>query len=305
MPAPGAGEALVEIKAVSLNYLDIFVRRGMPGVPVEMPRIPGADIAGYVRAVGDGVSPDLTDRRVLVNPLISGGGVLGEHANGGLCEFIAFEAGKMIAMPDSVSFEQAAALPVAYGTAYRMMVTRGGIRKGELCLILGASGGVGTGCVQIAKAAGATVIACASSADKLEKLAALGADYLINYAEEDFSPAAWRISGKKGVDLVINYTGGDTWQPSLRALGRGGRMVCCGATVGFDPQTDLRYIWRRELDIRGSNGWGPGDLERLLDLVAAGEIVPAIDRVVPLDGAVDAMRALENREVFGKVIITP
>ncbi len=304
-PAAGPGEALVEVKAVGLNYLDIFVRRGMPGLPVRMPRIPGGDIAGIVRDVGEGAPRALVGRRVLVDPMLERSGVLGEHADGGLCEYIAFAADNMIPLPDAVSFEQAAALPVAYGTAHRMMLARARVRAGELCLILGASGGVGTCCVQIAKAEGAQVIACASSPDKLEKLRALGADHLVNYAEEDFSRRAWEISGKKGVDLIVNYTGGDTWRASLRTVRQDGRIVCCGATAGFEPQTDLRYLWRREAHIIGANGWTRDDLDRLVAKVADRSIEPVIDRVAPMDQAWEAMRALEARETFGKVIVRP
>jgi alcohol dehydrogenase len=277
----------------------------MPGLPVEMPRIPGGDIAGVVHSVGPGIGREWVGRRVLVDPHIKPGGALGEHANGGLCERIAIEAENLIPMPDAVSFEQAAALPIAYGTAHRMLITRGRVQAGELVLILGASGGVGTGCVQIAKNLGARVIACASSAGKLQRLKELGADYLIDYTREDFSKKAWEISGKKGVDVLVNYTGGDTWVPSLRTLARHGRLLTCGATAGFDPKTDIRYIWRREVNIVGANGWTRGDLEALLVAVERGGIKPIIDRVFPLAESAEAMRLLQDREVFGKVIVCP
>jgi alcohol dehydrogenase len=304
-PKAGPGQAVVEVKACGLNYLDIFVLQGMPGLPVQMPRIPGGDIAGVVHAVGAGVGPEWVGRRVLIDPHIRPGGALGEHANGGLCQRIAVDAENLIPMPDAVSFEQAAALPIAYGTAHRMMITRGHVRAGELVLILGASGGVGTGCVQIAKNLGARVIACASSAGKLRRLAELGADHLIDYTKEDFSRRAWEISGRKGVDVLVNYTGGDTWVPSLRALARYGRLLTCGATAGFDPKTDIRYIWRREVNIIGANGWAREDLEALLTAVERGTIKPIIDRVLPLAESAEAMRLLLDREVFGKVIVTP
>lgn len=230
---------------------------------------------------------------------------MGEHGNGGLCEYIAWDADYCIPLADAVSFEEAASLPVAYGTAHRMMVTRGEVSEDDLVLILGASGGVGTGCLQIAKAYGATVIACASSDEKLEKLRALGADHLINYAEKDFSREAWGISGKKGVDVLINYTGGDTWVPSIRAMAPGGRLLCCGATIGFDPKTDLRYLWRREIDIRGSNGWRIEDLHAVLGMIEAGTLRAVIDQVYPLAEVAEAMRRIEDREVFGKIIVTP
>ena len=304
-PTPAADEAVVDVKACGLNYLDVFVLRGMPGLPVEMPRIPGGDISGVVSAVGASVPREWIGRRVLIDPHIKTGGALGENANGGLCEKIAVPAENLIRLPDAVTFEQAASLPIAYGTAYRMLITRGHVQAGELVLILGASGGVGTGCVQIAKNLKARVIACASSPEKLRRLQELGADHVIDYTKEDFSKRAWEISDKKGVDVLVNYTGGDTWVPSLRTLARHGRLLTCGATAGFDPKTDIRYIWRREVNIIGANGWRRSDLEALLVEVERGSIKPVIDRVFPLAESAEAMRVLEDREVFGKIIIRP
>jgi alcohol dehydrogenase len=304
-PKAAPGQAVVTVRACGLNYLDIFVRRGMPGLPVQMPRIPGGDISGVVADVGAGVARDWIGRRVLVDPHIKPGGALGEHDHGGLCERIAIDAENLIALPDDVSFEDAAALPIAYGTAWRMMRTRGQVRAGESVLILGASGGVGTACVQIAKNAGATVLACASSAAKLDRLRALGADHLIDYTREDFSARAWELTGRKGCDVIVNYTGGDTWVPSLRALARHGRLLTCGATAGYDPPTDIRYIWRREVNIVGANGWTRTDLEELLEEVRHARIRPIIDRVFPLEESREAMRIVEDREVFGKVLIRP
>jgi len=304
-PKAAPGQAVVTVRACGLNYLDIFVRRGMPGLPVQMPRIPGGDISGVVADVGAGVGRDWIGRRVLVDPHIKPGGALGEHDHGGLCERIAIDAENLIALPDDVSFEDAAALPIAYGTAWRMMRTRGQVRAGETVLILGASGGVGTACVQIAKNAGATVLACASSAAKLDRLRALGADHLIDYTREDFSARAWELTGRKGCDVIVNYTGGDTWVPSLRALARHGRLLTCGATAGYDPPTDIRYIWRREANIVGANGWTRTDLEELLEEVRHRRIRPVIDRVFPLEESREAMRIVEDREVFGKVLVRP
>ena len=304
-PKAGPGQAVVEVKACGLNYLDIFVLQGMPGLPVTMPRIPGGDIAGIVHSVGARVSHEWVGRRVLIDPHIKPGGALGEHANGGLCERIAIEAENLLHMPDAVSFEQAASLPIAYGTAHRMLITRGQLQAGELVLILGASGGVGTGCVQIAKNLKACVIACASSPEKLRRLQELGADHVIDYTQDDFSKRAWELSGKRGVDVLVNYTGGDTWVPSLRTLARHGRLLTCGATAGFDPKTDIRYIWRREVNIVGANGWTRQDLEALLRDVERGSIKPIVDRVLPLADSAEAMRLLQDREVFGKVIVCP
>ncbi len=304
-PTAGGGEAIVEVKACGLNYLDVFVLHGMPGLPVEMPRIPGGDISGVVSAVGNGVAREWLGRRVLVDPHIKTGGALGENANGGLCERIAVPAENLIGLPDGISFEQAAALPIAYGTAYRMMITRGHVQAGETVLILGASGGGRTGCVQIAKNLRAVVIACASSTEKLRRLKELGADHVIDYTREDFSKRAWELTGKKGVDVLVNYTGGETWVPSLRTLARRGRLLTCGATAGFDPKTDIRYIWRREVNIVGCNGWTRDDLVKLVTEVERGSIVPIIDRVFPLAESREALRVMEDREVFGKIIITP
>lgn len=304
-PVAKAGEALIAVRACGLNYLDIFVRRGMPGLPITLPRISGGDISGVVKAVGTGVLESLVGTRVLVDPKLKTGGALGEHANGGLCEYLCVDADNLIPLSEEVSFEEAAALPIAYGTARRMLHERGNVREGELVLILGASGGVGTACVQLASNAGATVIACASTSEKLTRLAALGARHVINYSDTDFSAAAWEISNKRGVDVVINYTGGDTWVPSIRCLKIGGRLLTCGATAGFDPKEDLRYIWRREVAILGSNAWRRSDLEALLEDVAQDRLVPVIDRIFPLSETREAMRVIEDREVFGKVIVAP
>ncbi len=305
-PTPEADQVLVQVRACGLNYLDIFVRRGMPDLPVDMPRIPGSDVSGVVIDAGSAVDPGWLGRRVLIDPrLAKRRGALGEHANGGTCEYICVEEQMLIGLPDNVSFEHAAALPIAYGTAHRMMITRGQVAAGELVLILGASGGVGTACVQLAKAAGANVIACGSSPEKLERLQELGADYVINYSEEDFSKRAWEISGKKGVDVVINYTGGDTWVPSIRALRHQGRLLTCGATAGFDPKTDLRYIWVREANILGANGWERSDLTALVEKVSRQDIVPTIHKTYPLPNAVAAIADMEDRKIFGKVIVVP
>ncbi len=309
-PTVGPGQILVAVKACGLNYLDVFVRRGMPGLPVTFPRITGGDIAGVVHEVGPGVTAVAAGQRVLLDPAIElpdgRGGALGEHTNGGLAEYIAVPAEKAIPLPDEVSFEQAAALPIAYGTARRMMVTRGGVTAGEHVLVLGASGGVGTACVQIARMLGCIVYAAASSPDKLTRLKALGADVLLNYAEDpEFHRQARRLTGGKGVDVVVNYTGGDTWVRSLKALRHGGRLLTCGATAGYDPPEDIRYIWTRELTIIGADGWRRDDLLFLVEALRTGQMVAVIDRVLPLEQVAEGHRLLEDREVFGKVIIAP
>ncbi len=215
-------------------------------------------------------------------------------------------------MPPGVSFAEAAALPVAYGTAYRMMVTIGQVSAGERVLILGASGGVGTCCVFLAKLAGAAVIACAGSEAKLQRLREFGADQVINYNTHDFAREIYGLYGKPhrrggpgGVDLVVNYTGGETWVPSLKCLRKGGRMLTCGATAGFDPPTDIRYIWTYEHTLLGSNGWRRNDIKAMLQHAADGSLVPVVDRVMPLEEVREAERLMENREVFGKIVLVP
>jgi alcohol dehydrogenase len=213
-----------------------------------------------------------------------------------------------------VSFEQAAALPCAYGTAYRMMHSVGQIQPGEKVLILGASGGVGVCCVQLAKLAGCYVIACAGSAAKAERLRTLGADEVILYTETDFLKAVQEKHGKPvrrrgmkggGVDVVVNFTGGDTWKKSLRTLRLGGRQLTCGATAGFAVEEDLRFVWTFELQIRGSNGWEPEDVVKLLDLLGAGQLTAVVDQTYALEDGAAALQLLEDRNVIGKIVVTP
>jgi alcohol dehydrogenase len=314
-PVPGPGDVILRVRACTLNYHDVFTRKGMPGIRIPMPLILGIDVAGEVVEVGADVEGIPLGQRVLVDPIDRvKGGLLGETFDGGLAELVRVPAHMLVPLSDDVSFAQAAALPVAYGTAYRMMVTRGKIQPGEKVLILGASGGVGTCCVQLAKQAGATVIACASSDDKLERLKTLGADYGINYATSDWVAECRRMFGRArvshkdegGVDVVVNFTGGDTWVPSLRVMRRDGRLLTCGATAGYDPHEDVRVIWTFELNIVGSNGWSRDDVLALLDLVKNGTLEPALHpRRFSLENAADAMRLLDERQVYGKVVIEP
>ena len=305
-PSPAANQALVEVKACGLNHMDVFVMHGMPDLPTAMPRIPGGDIAGIVREVGEGVPQTWLGKRVVLFPRFPGGGILGEHGNGGLCEFIAVDQLQLIEIPDGVDFNQAAALPVSYGTSHRMLLTRGKIQNGEKVLILGASGGVGVSCLQFAKMVGAEVFACTSSDEKGRKLKELGADHIINYAENpDFSKAVWIASGKRGVNVAVNFTGGDTWIPTQRCMAVNGRILTCGSTAGHLCQVDVRFIWHREVDIIGSRAYLPEDIKACLDYVASGELRPVIESVFPLERAGEGLRLLESRRVFGKVIINP
>jgi alcohol dehydrogenase len=229
-----------------------------------------------------------------------------------MAEYCRVAADQLIAMPEGVSFPEAAALPVAYGTAHRMLITHDTVKKGDRVIILGASGGVGTGCVILAKQLGAEVIACTSSPGKMAKLKELGADEVLNVKETDFSKWAVEKYGKPqrrsydgGVDVVINFTGGDTWHPSLRCLKRGGRLLVCGATAGYDPKEDLRYIWSFELKIIGSNSFYDDDLKALMKLIAEGKMRPVIDKVLPLEEAREGLRLIQDREVIGKVVVAP
>jgi alcohol dehydrogenase len=314
-PVPGAGDVVVRVRAASLNYHDIFTRRGMPGIKIPMPAIMGLDVAGEIAGLGPGVSGWKVGDCVLADPINRvEGGLTGETVHGGLAEYCRLRAHQLVAIPDGVGFEEAAALPCAYGTARRMMFTNGRVTAGEKVLILGASGGVGVCCVQLAKLAGATVIAAAGSAEKAARLLALGADDTINYTQEDFVQAIYERYGKptrrgagseRGVDVVVNYTGGDTWTRSLRVLRVGGRLLTCGATAGYDPPEDIRFIWTFELKILGSNGWAREDIVALLDMVQSGRLKAVVDATYPLERAAEALARLENREVFGKLVIVP
>jgi NADPH:quinone reductase-like Zn-dependent oxidoreductase len=313
-PAPKAvdGHVVIRVRAASFNYHDVFTVRGMPGIKVPLPVIIGLDMAGEIAEVGAGIVGWRPGDRVLVNPVNKSKGLMGEMLDGGMAEFCLVAADQLVAMPDGVSFEDAAALPVAYGTAHRMLVTHRTVKAGERVLVLGAAGGVGTGCVILCKLLGAEVIACASSAGKLSRLKALGADHVVNYRDTDWSRWAIEKYGKPqrrsydgGVDVVINFTGGDTWLPSLRCLKRGGKLLVCGATAGHDPKEDLRYVWSFELNIIGSNSFYDDDLAALMQLVAAGKMKPVIDKVLPLGEARVGLRLIEDREVIGKVVVVP
>ncbi len=313
-PVPQAtdGHVVIRVRASSFNYHDVFTVRGMPGIKVPLPVVIGLDMAGEITEVGTGVTGWNVGDRVLVNPLNKKKGLMGEMLDGGMAEYCLIAADQLIRMPDRVSFEDAASLPVAYGTAHRMLITHDTVKKGERVLILGASGGVGTGCIILAKHLGAEVIACTSSPEKMQKLKALGSDEVLNVKDTDFSKWAVEKYGKPqrrsydgGVDVVINFTGGDTWHPSLRCIKRGGKLLVCGATAGHDPKEDLRYIWSFELKVIGSNSFYDDDLNALMKLIAEGKLKPVIDKVLPLEQAAEGLRLIQDREVIGKVVITP
>lgn len=311
-PVPGAGSVLVKVLASSFNYHDVFTVRGMPGIRIPFPVVIGLDIAGEVAELGDGVDGWQVGDRVLVHPIHPGRGLMGEMLDGGMAQYTVVDAGQLIRLPDKVSAVDAAALPVAYGTAHRMLVTKQTVRPGDRVLVLGASGGVGTASVILAKKLGAEVVAAVGSDEKAARMLELGADHAINYRTTDFR--SWivdrygkpqRRGGAGGVDVVVNYTGGDTWAPTLRSVRCGGKILVCGATAGYDPTEDLRYIWTFELQVIGSNGFGTEDFRALLDAVAAGEFAPVVDETVGLVDAVEGLRRLRDREVIGKVVVDP
>ena len=306
-PTPGPGEVRVRVRACSLNYLDIFSRRGMPGIRIELPSITGGDCAGEVDAIGPGVTDWKPGQRVLVDPAFvdrAAGRIrmLGENCRGAFAELCVVHHSQLIALPDDVRDEDAACLPVAYGTSHRMLFTRGELRAGEKILILGASGGVGVSCLQFAKMVGAEVFAVTSSEEKAAKLKAIGADHTI-VSTGDFSKAVWAATGKKGVDVAINFTGGDTWIPTQRSMAVNGRILTCGSTAGHMCTIDVRFVWVREIEIVGSRAYRPDDIKSCLQFVSDGSLKPVVEKELPLDQAAEGVRMLDERRVFGKIIV--
>jgi alcohol dehydrogenase len=313
-PEPGPQDVLIRVGAVSLNGFDPMILNGIPGLKTPLPMIPGADFAGEIVALGDAVDRSRwhCGQRVATVPLQPGVGMMGETLRGAASELCVVPQSALLSLPDAVSFIEAACLPTAYGTALRMMQTRGKVTRGERVLILGATGGVGTCCVQLAKLAGAEVIACASSPLKAEKLKEIGADHVVDTSSQDYVKEVIRIYGKPrvwgesgGVDVIVNYTGGKTWAECFRALKRDGRLLTCGATAGYAPQTDIRYIWSFEFNIIGANGWTPQDQVELLDMVADGRINPIVHSVRPLSDFGISLQELIDRKVFGKAVLQP
>lgn len=305
VPEPPPGWMRVRVLACALNMLDVFVRRGMPGVRLDLPHIPGGDIAGIVDKLGDGAAGPPPGTQVLVDPLVNHK-ALGEDLPGGLAGYVIAPAQNAIPLESPVcDAPRYAALPIAYGTARRMLVSRARLAPGETVVVLGAAGGVGVACIQLGKALGARVIACSSSRAKLDELAKLGADDLVDSSAGDFGAQIWRLTNRTGADVVVDYLGADTWPQSVRAVRRGGRLVTCGATTGFLAQTDLRYVWTRELSILGSDGWSREDLTDLVEQVRTGRLAPVIHRVYPLSRVRDAIAELEDRRTIGKVVVIP
>jgi alcohol dehydrogenase len=305
-PGPLDTEVLVEVHACSLNHLDVFIMQGLSGLPAKLPLVLGSDIAGVVRHVGGKVSKAWLEKRVLINPQIPGGGVLGLHANGGLSEFVIAASEQLIELPHHIDFITAATLPTAYATAHRMLITRGRLKAEETILIVGASGGVGIACLQIALSVGARPLAVTSSESKAAKLRTLGAiDVLVIDDRDDFSKTVRLAVDKGGVDVAVNYTGGDSWLPTQRCVASQGRILTCGSTAGHNCQIDPRFIWSKETEIIGSTGYNRQNIEVCLAQTAEGIFKPLIDRALPLERAGAGLAALANRSVVGKVVITP
>jgi zinc-binding alcohol dehydrogenase/oxidoreductase len=303
-PQPGPGEVLVRMRAASLNHLDVWVRKGFPSVP--KPRILGADGAGIVEALGQGVDGIEPDAPVVINPGIeeSDGAirVIGEHTQGVHAELAAIPASNVYALPERLSFEEAAAFPLVFETAYRMLVTRAALREGEWVLVWGIGGGVATAALQIAKALGAHVIATSSSDDKLARARGLGADATVNHETGDVTAAVTETCGP-GADVVVETVGEATWTRSLQAARPGGRVVVCGATSGPNPPASLHRIWWKQLTVFGSTMGTRHDFEGAYELITSGRVVPVLDRVFPLAEARAAHERLEAGEQLGKIVL--
>jgi alcohol dehydrogenase len=312
-PEIGPGDCLVKVNAVALNGFEPMILMKETALPTPLPMIPGGDIAGEIVELGAEVDRETwkAGDRVSIYPLVKGEGMTGESRLGGCCEFVRIPADYMIPIPDGLGDVEAASLPIAYGTALRMMVTRGRVQAGETVLILGASGGVGTACVQLAKAAGCEIVACSSADWKAERLKELGADHVIDTSHQDIRGFVYEHFGKPrmgesgGVDVVINYIGGDTWLDCLKVIHPQGRMLTCGATAGYATDNDLRYIWTYEITIIGSNGWTHEDQAEMMRMVRDGEITPVIHAVRPLAETAMSIQELIDRTVFGKTVLLP
>lgn len=318
-PNPGPGEVVVDVRAVGINFLDIWVRRGIPGAHFPLPLIPGSDISGVISAVGRGVDDIAEGAEVIVAPARSCGRcpachqgrdhqcreyrILGEHCDGGYTEQIAVPRTNILPKPANIDFAEAAALGIPFLTAWHMLVARAELRPGETVLVQAAGSGVGSAAVQIAKLWGARVIATAGSDAKLSRARALGADLTVSYATEDVASRVRELTDGRGVDVVFEHVGAATWEGSLRSLAWHGRLVTCGATSGAAAQINLRHLFFKQLSILGSTMGSKGELWEILSLVQAGRLRPVVDRALPLAEARRAHTLIEQRELFGKVVL--
>ena len=318
-PGPAAGEVRVAIRAAALNHLDIFVREGIPGVP--LPQIPGGDGAGVVDALGEGVSGLTPGDRVLIQPglydntcefcrageqsLCVSYGILGEHVPGTLAEYVVVPARNVFPIPAGFSFARAAAFPLAYQTAWRMVVGRAALRPGETVLVHGAGGGVAGAAIEIARLVGARVLATTSGEEKMRRLRESGVERAIDYEKEDVLAAVRAHTAKRGVDVIVDTVGEATWMTSLKAAARGGRIVTCGATSGPNPKEEIRQIFWKHLSILGSTMANDREFRALYSAVASGHLKPRVDRVFPLSQARDAFAYMEEGRQNGKIIVVP
>jgi NADPH:quinone reductase-like Zn-dependent oxidoreductase len=319
-PVPGHGQVRVRVRAASVNHLDIWTRKGLP-YAIEMPHILGNDVAGVIDGLGGGVAHLAVGDAVMVAPGAGCGhcracldgddnqclayDLFGLRRQGGYAEFLVAPARNVFPKPAHLTFEEAASMPLVFLTAWHMLVGRVGLKAGETVLVLAAGSGVGIAAVQIAKFLGATVIATASTDAKLERAKDLGADMTINYVTADFAAEARRLTGKRGVDVVVEHTGETTWEKSIAALARGGRLVTCGATSGFHGHTDLRALFAKHIAIYGSYMGRLAEFDEVLRHIRSGRLRPVVDRALPLSGARAAHEAMERREQFGKIVLVP
>lgn len=320
-PKIKANEVLVEVRACALNHLDVWARKGLPGIEIPMPHILGNDIAGVVRQAGELVSWVREGDEVMLQPGVSCGhcieclrgadnlcpeyDILGYRRDGGYAELVAAPGVNVIRKPQNLSWEEAAALPLVTVTAWHMLVTRARVRAGEDVLIHAAGSGVGSIGIQIARLHGARVIATAGSDEKLEKAREIGADEVVNYTREDWPKEIRRLTGKRGVDVVFEHTGAATWPGSIASLAKNGRVVTCGATSGFDARTDLRQVFYRHLSLLGSFMGSKAELLDAMKFVERATIRAVVDRVLPLSDARRAHELIEDRAQFGKLVLVP
>jgi NADPH:quinone reductase-like Zn-dependent oxidoreductase len=316
-PKPKPGEAIVRVRACALNHLDLWNRRGIKGLRFTLPHISGADIAGEVVATADKtVTPG---RRVMLQPGLSCGrcdacldgrdnecpkyDVLGSQSDGGYAELVQVPLQNLISIPDAIGFVEAAAFPLTFLTAWHMLVTRARVRPGEDVLVLGAGSGVGQAAIQIAWLHGARVFATAGTDEKLAKAREIGAYEVINHYTQDLAAEIRRITGNRGVDIVIEHVGTATWERSLKCMARGARLVTCGATTGYDAQIDLRFLFTRQYSLMGSYMGTKAELLRAAQFFFAGQLRPVVDRTYPLAAAAEAQTRLERGEQFGKIVL--
>ena len=304
-PSPGPGEVLIRLRASALNHLDVWIRKGLPSVP--KPRILGADGSGVVESLGDRVDGFEPGQTVVINPGVEAADgaihVIGEHGDGTNAQLIAVPATNVYPIPDGLSFEEAAAFPLVFETAYRMLVTRARLQAGEWVLLWGIGSGVSTAGLAIAKALGAQTIVTSSSDEKLARARELGADATVNHAEGDVKAAVKEATGGHGADVVIDHVGEATWRTSLDVAAREGRIAVCGATSGPNPPAALHRVWWKQLTILGSTMGTKADFEGAYDLIASGRARPVVDEVVPLSEIRAAHERLEAGEQLGKIVL--